>query len=174
MFSLNSVTTRMHCSRMRFSVAVPKGGCLPLGPGGICLRVQVVSAWMRGLRYWGLCGVCLQPPRHIPPMDTHTPDTPLRTNHSGHTPLDTPLWAHSSGLTFPSGHTLWTSIPCTIPLKTHMPPFTTPLYHTPGNWKFCCIMSFCDIAAIFSIFHNGRHTFFIGSVSRHHTISSLI
>ena len=24
-----------------------------------------------------------------------------------------------------------------------------------GNWKFCCMMSFCRVRAIFPFFHNG-------------------
>ena len=53
-------------------------GCLPLGPGGVCLWVQAVCHWVQGR-------VSTTPPEHTP-LGTHTPLIPSNT----HT-LDTPL-----------------------------------------------------------------------------------
>ena len=37
----------------------------------------------------------------------------------------------------------------------------TKLWGEGGNWVFCCTTIFCKIAAIFSIFDNGQHQYFI-------------
>ena len=79
----------MHSSRMRttrFSSHL-YGGCLPLGPGGVCLWVRrVLWVWVQGDVCLDSGAICLwvstTPPGHTHPLYTRTSPFHLNSVHS--------------------------------------------------------------------------------------------